>query len=70
MNDADAEHTRRACELLFDEFFKKWRFGGVIHESDSVQVVEYVVQLKKGARSSDLIDAVNTQSKVIDAELK
>jgi hypothetical protein len=68
--DADAEATRRAAELLFDDFLKKWRFGGVVREPDGIQVVEYVVQLKKSARSADLIDAVNTQAKVIDVELK
>lgn len=67
-NDPDA--MRAPVEVLFEEFLKKWRFGGVVKEPDGTKIVEYAVQLKKTTRSSDLIDALNTKSQVIDAEIK
>ncbi len=66
----DAEATRIAVEGLFDDFLKKWRLGGVVHEKDGTHVVEYAVQLKKEARSSDLLDALNAKSPVIGVEIK
>jgi hypothetical protein len=66
----DPEGSRIACEDLFDEFLKKWRLGGVVHEKDGTHVVEYAVQLKKTARSEELLDALNAKSQVIGAEIK
>jgi len=66
----DPEATRIAVEGLFDDFLKKWRLGGVVHEKDGSHVVEYAVQLKKEARSSDLLDALNAKSQVIGVEIK
>ena len=66
----DPDASRVAVEVMFDEFLKKWRFGGVVHEQDGTHVVEYAVQLKKSARSSELLDALHTKSQVIGAEIK
>ena len=66
----DPEATRIAVEGLFDDFLKKWRLGGVVHEKDGSHVVEYAVQLKKEAHSSDLIAALNAKSQVIGVEIK
>ena len=41
-----------------------------MHEPDGTHVVEYAVQLKKSARSADLLDALQTKSQVIGAEIK
>src|SRR5262249_4885010 len=30
----DPDASRAAAEMSFDEFLKKWRFGGVVHETD------------------------------------
>src|SRR5881275_736975 len=51
----DPDASRVAVEVMFDEFLKKWRFGGVVHEKDGTHVVEYAVQLKKSARSAELL---------------
>jgi len=64
------DESRVAVEAIFDEFLKKWRLGGVLHEVDGTHVVEYAVQLKKSARSADLLDALQTKSHVIGAEIK
>ena len=66
----DAEASRVAVEELFDEFLKRWRLGGVVHEPDGTHVVEYAVQLKKDTRSSDLLNALNAKSQVIGVEIK
>ena len=66
----DPDGSRVAVEAVFDEFLKKWRFGGVLHEKDGTHVVEYAIQLKKSARSSELLDALQEKSQVIGVELK
>lgn len=66
----DPEGCRLATEQVFDEFLKKWRVGGVVHEQDGTHTVEYAVQLKKNARSSDLLDALNAKSEVMGVEIK
>jgi hypothetical protein len=66
----DPDGSRVAVEALFEDFLKKWRFGGVVHEQDGTHVVEYAVQLKKTARSTELLDALNAKSQVIGAEIK
>lgn len=66
----DPDASRVAAEIMFDEFLKKWRFGGVLHEKDGTHVVEYAVQLKKTARSSDLLDALQAKTPAIGVEIK
>lgn len=66
----DPEASRPAMEALFDEFLKKWRFGGVVHEPDGTHMVEYAVQLKKTSKSQDLLEALQANSHVIEAEIK
>jgi hypothetical protein len=66
----DPDGSRVAVESIFDEFLKKWRFGGVLHEKDGTHVVEYAIQLKKSARSSELLDVLQEKSQVIGVELK
>jgi len=66
----DPDGSRAAVEATFDEFLKKWRFGGVVHEQDGTHVVEYAVQLKKTARSSQLLEAVQSKQPVIGVEVK
>lgn len=66
----DPDGARVAVEGLFEEFLKKWRFGGVVHEADGTHVVEYAIQLKKTARSSELLDAVQGKQQVTGAEIK
>jgi hypothetical protein len=64
------DSSRVAVEQVFDDFLKRWRFGGVLHETDGTHVVEYAVQLKKSARSTELLDALHAKSDVIQAEIK
>jgi hypothetical protein len=66
----DPEGSRVEVEGVFDEFLKKWRVGGVVHEKDGTHIVEYAVQLKKTARTADLLDALNAKNQVIGAEIK
>lgn len=70
LRTGDPDGLRMAVEALFDDFLKKWRFGGVVHEQDGTHVVEYAVQLKKTARSTELLDALNAKSQVLGAEIK
>ena len=66
----DPDGSRGVCEPLFEDFLKKWNFGGVVHEADGTHVVEYAVQLKKSARSAELLEALQAKSQVIGAEIK
>jgi hypothetical protein len=66
----DPDSSRVAVEPMFEEFLKNWHFGGIVHEKDGTHVVEYAVQLKKTARSSDLLDALQSKSQLIGVELK
>ena len=66
----DPEASRVAVEGLCDDFLKRWRLGGVVHEPDGTHVVEYAVQLKKETRSSDFLNALNAKSQVIGVEIK
>lgn len=66
----DTEGARQAVEGLFDEFLKRWRLGGVVHEQDGTHTVEYAVQLKKDTRSSDFVNALNARSGIIGVEIK
>jgi hypothetical protein len=69
VHTADPQGARSAVEPLFDEFLKKWKLGGIVHEPDGSHVVEYAVQLKKSARSEDLLRAVHTAANGIEAEI-
>jgi hypothetical protein len=62
--------ARVAVEGVFDEYLKKWRLGGVVHETDGSHFVEYAVQLKKDARSADLLDALNARDEVMEVQIK
>ena len=66
----DPEACRIVLESVFDEFLKKWRLGGVVHEQDGTHLVEYAVQLKKTTRTGDLLDALNAKEQVMGAEIK
>jgi hypothetical protein len=69
LRTADPNQSRAGVESLFDEYLKKWRLGGVVHESDGTHVIEYAVQLKKSARSEDLLNAIHGQSADFEAEI-
>lgn len=62
--------ARIAAEAVFDEYLKKWRLGGVVHENDGTHFVEYAVQLKKDARSAELLDALNARDEVMEVQIK
>ena len=66
---ADANASRTALESIFDEYLKKWRLGGVVHEADGMHVIEYAAQLKKSARSEDLISAVHEHTEGFEVEI-
>jgi hypothetical protein len=66
----DTDAARIECEQSFEEFLKKWRLGGVVHEADGTHFVEYAVTLKKGMRGVDFIDELSKKDQVIEAELK
>jgi uncharacterized protein DUF4956 len=66
----DPDASRVVVEAIFDEFLKKWRFGGVLHEKDGTHVIEYAVQLKKTTRSEELLEVLNAKSELIGVEIK
>jgi hypothetical protein len=63
------DRSRVAVEALFDEYLKKWRLGGVVHEPEGTHVIEYAVQLKKSARSEDLLNAIHQHAHDVEAEI-
>ena len=66
----DPDGSRPIVEPMFEEFLRKWKYSGVVHELDGTHVVEYAVTLKKTARSAELLDALQSKSQVIGAEIK
>lgn len=62
--------ARVEVEQQFEEFLKKWRLGGVVHEPDGTHIVEYAVQMKKTTRSSEFLDELNAMDIVMEAEIK
>jgi hypothetical protein len=66
----DTDATRIAIEHSFEEFLKKWRLGGVVHEQDGTHFVEYAVQMKKGMRTTDFLDELQKKDEVMEAEIK
>lgn len=66
----NTDAARVACEQSFEEFLKKWRLGGVVHEQDGTHFVEYAVQMKKNMRTADLLDELQKKDEVLEAEIK
>jgi hypothetical protein len=66
----DVDGSRPIVESMFEDFLRKWRYSGVVHDADGTHVVEYAVTLKKTARSAELLDALQSKSQVIGAEIK
>jgi hypothetical protein len=54
----DASAVRDDVETVLDQFARRWRYGGTLHEEDGVQVLEYTVQLRKGQRREALNGAL------------
>ena len=66
----DPNGARVAVESCFEEFIKKWRYVGVSHAADGTHFMEYAVQLRKTARSEDLVSALALKSEVLSTEFK
>jgi hypothetical protein len=66
----DTDAARIEVEQTFEEFLKKWRLGGVVHEPDGTHIVEYAIQLKKSTRSSEFLDELNEKDIVMEAEIR
>jgi hypothetical protein len=66
---ADVRRTRSMIEPLLEEHLKRWRYGGVVHESEGTHVVEYAVALKKSVSPEQLLEILKGQAEVIMAEM-
>ncbi len=81
LHTRDSVWTRRVAEPRLQEFTKQWRFGSVTTHTVAdetmpngtrpVQVLEYVVQLKKKVTPEELVAVMRTacSPQVIDVEL-
>jgi hypothetical protein len=69
LRTSDPNRSRASLESLFDEYLKKWRLGGVVHEADGMHVIEYAVQLKKSTRSEDFLNAIHEHTEGFEAEI-
>lgn len=67
----DVGESRAVIEPMFEDLLKKWRFGGVLHESDGTHVVEYTVQLRKNTSAGTVLEELRNRAgaHVIGAEL-
>jgi hypothetical protein len=61
IHTAVAEEARHEVEQLFDAHLKRWRFGGVLRETDGTQVLEYAVQLKRNASLEGLLTTLRAR---------
>jgi len=55
----DVRATRDTLEPVLDEHFKRWRYSGKVREGEEMEVLEYIVVLKKGASPDTVIDALH-----------
>jgi len=63
----DVGNTNTVLGVFRDgELAAHWRIQTIAQRTSD----EYAVQLKKSARSTDLLDALNAKSQVIGAEIK
>jgi hypothetical protein len=69
LRTSDPNRSRASVESLFDEYLKKWRIGGVVHEPNGTHVIEYAVQLKKSTRSEDFLNAIHEHTEGFEAEI-
>ena len=69
---ADVDEARRAVEFLLNECVKRWKYGGVTHETDGTHFVEYGVELKHNIKPKDLLNALDVRGApyVLGAQLK
>jgi hypothetical protein len=65
----DVRGTRLTIEPLLEEHLKRWRYGGVVHESDGTHVVEYAVALKKSVPPEVVMEMLRGQGEVVGVEL-
>lgn len=67
----DADAARAGIDPLLTELFPRWRFGGVVHESDGTHWVEYGVAPSERLSPAEVIEQVRTRAPgdVIRAEL-
>lgn len=54
-SEAIARRTRLMLEPLLEEHLKRWRYGGVVHEDDGTDMLEYAVALKKSVPLEQLL---------------
>ena len=65
----DVKGARLTLEPELDEILKRWRYGGVVHESDGTHVVEYTVALKKSVAVEEVIEKLRGQEGVLAVEI-
>jgi len=66
---ADVKAARLTVEPTLENCLKRWRYGGVVHESDGTHVVEYAVALKKSIPVDEVIDKVRGVEGVMSVDL-
>jgi hypothetical protein len=66
---ADVRGTRQMIEPVLEQHLKRWRYGGVVHESDGMHVVEYAVALKKSVSVEQLLGILKAQREIVAAEM-
>jgi hypothetical protein len=66
---SDVSRTRATIEPLLEEHLKRWRYGGVVHESEGTHVLEYAVALKKTVASEQLLAILKSRADVMMAEM-
>lgn len=76
LHTRDSIGTRRVAEPRLQEFTKQWRFGSVTTHAVAdgtvpVQVIEYIVQLKRKVTPDELVAVMRSacSPQVLDVEL-
>jgi hypothetical protein len=67
----DVQASRGVLEPLLESHLKKWRYGGVVHETDGTHTVEYTVVLRRHQEPDELLETLRTEGAphVLTAEL-
>jgi hypothetical protein len=68
----DVDAAMQVAEAQLGRYLKRWKFGGIVHESDGVHVIEYAVQLKKSASHAELVEMLEARGApaIVGVELR
>jgi hypothetical protein len=69
IHSTDTTAARAEIERHLDDHTKRWTFLGGAPAEDGVELIEYILVLKKTATADDLLASLNATADVVNAEM-